>query len=173
MIYVFLLVLAVQTIYPITVGESAVSYFIYNTMYALLMISGVLIARNSPRLMQFTMIIGVLWLITGFLVPFISDPTELNLGYFPGFVMIGLFQLVVMYVLLTYVFSAEIVTRDVLLAAIAVYWLLGGFFGVIFGILEASTFLITGQNAFIDGSIGVTGSITPWQTTLYYSYTPR
>jgi hypothetical protein len=40
----------------------------------------------------------------------------------------------------------------------------------LFAILEASTFLLTSQNAFIESNIGVTGSITPWQTTLYYSY---
>lgn len=168
--YVFVLVVVVQTIYPITIGDSAISYFIYNGLYALLIISGVLVARNSPRLMRFALIIGLLWLITGFIVPFIYNPNKINLGYFPGFVMIGLFQLVVMQVLFTYIFSAEIVSRGVLLAAISVYLLLGGFFGVLFGILEASTFLLTGQNAFIDSGIGVTDSITPWQTTLYYSY---
>jgi hypothetical protein len=170
-VYVFALVLVVQTIYPITIGDSAISYFIYNGMYSLLIISGVLVARNSPKLMRFVLIIGFIWFITGFVVPFIYNPEEINLGYFPGFVMIGLFQLVVMQVLFTYIFSAEIVSRGVLLAAISIYLLLGGFFGVLFAILEASTFLLTGQNAFIEGGIGVTGSITPWQTTLYYSYT--
>lgn len=169
-IYVFALVFIVQTIYPITIGNSAISYFIYNGMYTLLIISGVLVAHNSPVLMRFALIIGLLWLITGFLVPFIYNPDEINLGYFPGFVMIGLFQLVVMQVLFTYILSTELVSRGVLLAAIAVYLLLGGFFGVLFAILEASTFLITGQNAFIESGIGITGSITPWQTTLYYSY---
>ena len=169
-VYVFILVVAVQTIYPMTIGDSPSSLLVYNIMYGLLMISGVLVARDSPRLMRFTIVVGILWFILGFIVSFFYPPNQLNFIYIPSFILIGLLQFVVMKVLFTYIFNAQAVTRNVLLAAIANYWLLGGFFAVIFGILEAGTFLSTGQNAFIDGSIGVTGSITPWQSTLYYSY---
>jgi len=168
--YVFLLVVLVQTIYPITLDNSTESYFIYNILYAMLILSGVLVARNSPILMRIAMLVGGLWLITGLAIAFFLDLRDISVGYFLGFIMISIFQLVVIKVLFTYIFSATMVTRDVILAAIAIYWLLGGFFGTLFGILEAVTFLQTGTNAFIDGQLGVTGSATPWQSTLYYSY---
>ena len=71
-----------------------------------------------------------------------------GLLYVFALTLIGIFQVVVMQVLLTYIFTAKVVTRDVLFAAIAVYWLLGGFFGSIFGIIEGLTFALTEQNAF-------------------------
>lgn len=165
-IYIMALVFLVQTIYPITNSESQIPLLFYQFMYMLLMVAGVLVARESPRLMYTIVVLGIAWIMSGVLYAFNQEAVWALLL---AFIMIAMFQVVIIRVLVEYMFLAKAVTRDVLYAAIAVYMMLGGIFGVVFGLIETVTFAQTGTNAFVDSAVGA-GAITPWQTTLYYSY---
>jgi hypothetical protein len=76
----------------------------------------------------------------------------------------------VIQVMLRFIFAARRVTRDVLYAAVAVYFLLGALFVPVFGVLESVTFAQTGGHAFVDNVAGPAGIPLPWQNLVYYSY---
>lgn len=165
-IYILALVVLIQTIYPMTVNDSPIFLLIYQFMYAMLIVSGILIARESPRLMVTLIVLGLSWLVAGIIYAFnLNAVWALTLA----FVVIASFQAVVIRVLAEFILVTEEVTRDVIYAAVAIYLMIGGIFGVLFGLLETVTFAQTGQNALIDSSVGA-GTVVPWQTTLYYSY---
>lgn len=165
-IYILALVVLIQTIYPMTVNDSPIFLLIYQFMYAMLIVSGILIARESPRLMVTLIVLGLSWLVAGIIYAFnLNAVWALTLA----FVVIASFQAVVIRVLAEFILVTEEVTRDVIYAAVAIYLMIGGIFGVLFGLLETVTFAQTGQNALIDSSVGA-GAVVPWQTTLYYSY---
>lgn len=165
-IYILALVVLIQTIYPMTVNDSPIFLLIYQFMYAMLIVSGILIARESPRLMITLIVLGLSWLVAGIIYAFnLNAVWALTLA----FVVIASFQAVVIRVLAEFILVTEEVTRDVIYAAVAIYLMIGGIFGVLFGLLETVTFAQTGQNALIDSSVGA-GTVVSWQTTLYYSY---
>ena len=165
-IYILALVVLIQTIYPMTVYDSPIFLLIYQFMYAMLIVSGILIARESPRLMVTLIVLGLSWLVAGIIYAFnLNAVWALTLA----FVVIASFQAVVIRVLAEFILVTEEVTRDVIYAAVAIYLMIGGIFGVLFGLLETVTFAQTGQNALIDSSVGA-GTVVSWQTTLYYSY---
>lgn len=165
-IYVLGLVFVIQTIYPMTVNESPIFLLIYQFLYALLIGSGILVARESPRFMALLSFLGISWLIAGAIYAFNQDAVWALLL---AFIVIACFQAVVIRVLAEFILVTENVTRDVIYAAIAIYLMLGGIFGVVFGLLETITFTQTGQHAFIDSAANI-NEVLPWQTTLYYSY---
>lgn len=166
-IYLLILVIVVQFIYPITEGNSPFWLLAYQALYMSLMVSGILVARESPLFMRALIILGALWVFAGAAYAFNQDALWAQLtGYF----FIVCFQITVVAVLLKYIFRARMVTRDVLYAASAVYLLLGAIFVPVFGITESLTFAWTGgQHAFADNVVAV-GEVFTWQNFVYYSY---
>ncbi|GAB5494710.1 MAG: hypothetical protein Phog2KO_49250 [Phototrophicaceae bacterium] len=165
-IYILALVFVIQTIYPMTVNESPIFLLIYQFIYALLIVSGILVARESPRFLAILSFLGISWLIAGAIYAFNQEAVWALLL---AFLVIASFQAVVIRVLAEFILVTQTVTRDVIYAAIAIYLMIGGIFGVVFGLLETVTFAETGQHAIIDSSASIS-EIVPWQTTLYYSY---
>ncbi|MCA9912191.1 MAG: hypothetical protein KC496_02530, partial [Anaerolineae bacterium] len=71
--------------------------------------------------------------------------------------------------LLEFIFTAQRITRDVLIAATASYLIFGNIFTVFFMALEWGTYITTGGQAFV---ISATPEIQiTWQQMVYYSYT--
>lgn len=165
-IYILALVFIIQTVYPMTVSESPIFLLIYQFMYAMLIVSGILVARESPRYMVILIFLALSWLIAGAIYTFNQDVVwVLTLT----FIVIASFQAVVIRVLAEFILVMKTVTRDVIYAAIAIYLMIGGIFGVLFGFLETLTFTLTGQHAIIDSAANMNEAV-PWQTMLYYSY---
>lgn len=165
-IYILALVFIIQTIYPMTVDSSPIFLLIYQFIYALLIVSGILVARESPRYMTILIVLGIFWLIAGAIYTFNQDVIWALLI---TFIAIAMFQAMVIRVLAEFILLTKAVSRDVIYAAISIYLMIGGIFGVLFGLLEAVTFTQTGGHAVLD-SAGIAGEIVPWQTMLYYSY---
>ncbi|HSH02765.1 MAG TPA: potassium channel family protein [Anaerolineae bacterium] len=165
-IYLFGLVFLVQTIYPVTEGGNLVWILLYQVLYMTLVVAGGLVAQDSPGHNRLLVALGVAWGIAGGVYAFYPTATWALLA---GYVVIALFQMMVVRVLLIFIFSTERVNRDVIVAASTVYFLLGGIFVPLYGLLETVTFTWTGEHAFIDGVRG-TPDVFPWQTFVYYSY---
>jgi len=161
-----LLVVFVQSIYPITASNSILSMVIYQTFYASLMIAGVFVVRDNPIYVKVLVVLGLAWMIAGFVFALNPDATWAILI---TYAVVGTFQAMVVYVLLHYVFDATRVNRDVIYAACAAYFLIGGVFVPIYGSIETVTFAIEGSHAFADGGV-TTDGVVPWQTFIYYSY---
>ena len=72
-IYILALVFIIQTVYPMTVSESPIFLLIYQFMYAMLIVSGILVARESPRYMVILIFLALSWLIAGAIYTFNQD----------------------------------------------------------------------------------------------------
>lgn len=165
-IYILVLVTVLQIVYPLTLSESVIPLLLYQSCYALLIIVGILVARESPRLTAFLIVLGIIWVIVGAIYAFRQSAIwALILAY----ISIAAYQSSIIYVLMQYIFKERSVTRDVIYAAISVYVLLGAVFVPIYGFIETTTFTQTGMHAFAD-SLVPAREVFPWQNFIYYSY---
>ena len=170
------LVAFVQSIYPITRGWISsqvvpVLLILYQMFYSSLMIVGILVARQQPRLRRLLIFFGLAWFIVGPIYAFNQTAVWAALV---GYVIIAAFQATVILVLMQYIFTTNQVNRDVIYAACAVYFLIGAVFIPIYGLIETATFFATGGlgsgiHAFSAPDIRP-GELFPWQTFVYYSY---
>lgn len=167
-LYVLILTAAVQFLYPISISNSPLVLVGYQLFYMSFLIAGVLMVSSDKRVMRTLATASVAWLVVGTVYAF---RPELQWANFLGYLLIIFFQSVLAIVLLRYIFRTRVVGRDILLAAVTVYLLLGAIFVPIYGIIETLTwFPEQTTHAFVDGLNDYNGAVIPWQTFVYYSY---
>jgi hypothetical protein len=167
-IYVVIMTVLVQFLYPISVGGSPFVLATYQIFYMSLFVAGIFLVSSNRRVMQLLIVASLSWLVVGTAYAF---RPELQWANFLGYLILILFQSTMTVVLVRYIFRARVVDRDVLLAACAVYMLLGAIFVPIYGIIETLTwFPAQTIHAFVDGLHDFGGATIPWQTFVYYSY---
>ncbi len=159
-VYLLALVAISQSIYPITIGGRLEALLLYQALYSLMLVAGILVASDSRRHLAVTVGAGIAWLIVS--VVYALDPTNPAKILLTYLVLIP-FQGTVILVLLRYIFRAQKVTRDVLFAAVTVYLLLGALFVPIYGTLE-----LLQPGSFVDNAAA--GGPVFWQQLVYYSY---
>ncbi|MEL6271011.1 MAG: potassium channel family protein [Chloroflexota bacterium] len=165
-VYLLAAVIFVQTIYPMTADGTVLSSIIYNLMGLSFVVSGVLVTRESPNDMRILIGLAIVWGVMIFVYAFNPENTPVLLA---GYAAYAAFEIMVVRVLMQFIFSTRTVSRDVLYAAMAVYFLLGAIFVPVYGVVETVTFAQTGQHAFSDTLVGE-NDIFPWQNLIYYSY---
>ena len=165
LIYLLIIVAITQFIYPMTV-DNPLALLAYQVLYALQMIAGIMLVRESRFQSRLLMVLGGLWLATSIIYILNVDALwALTIGY----IVIGLFQGAIVYVLINYIFRTKEVDLDVIYAACTIYLLLGAVFVPIYGLIETTTFVQTGMHAFADPNVAP-DEIFPWQSLVYYSY---
>jgi len=165
-IYVLILVVFVQSIYPITGDGSVLSQLAYQFFYTLLLFAGVVVSREKPMNVRVLVVLGIAWFVAGTIYAF--NQTAVWALYIT-YLVVAAFQAMVMWVLLEFIFRSNDVNRDVIYAASAVYLLLGAIFVPIYGFIETVEFSQDGTHAFNDG-VTEEGEVFAWQTFIYYSY---
>ena len=158
--YLLILVAIAQLAYPITAGGDTWAIILYQAIYASLVVVGVLLAGESTTLRTALIILAVASLTGGSIYAFNS---QARWALFLGYVCVIPFKALLLEILLRFIFTARIVTRDVLFAAVAAYLLLGGVFVPVYGLLET---LIPGS--FADDA--APEAPVYWQQFVYYSY---
>ncbi|MEM7134698.1 MAG: hypothetical protein AAF702_51020 [Chloroflexota bacterium] len=111
LLYLLILVVIVQFSYPMTEGNSPLWLLGYQLLYMSLIVSGILVARDNPRVRRLLIILGFIWLIAGAAYTFNQEALWAQLAAYGS---IAVFQLTVVWVLLKFIFRAKSVTRDVL-----------------------------------------------------------
>lgn len=166
-IYVLGLVLLVQFVYPIT-ETGNLGLLVYQVLYASLILSGIILTRNNPRLVRLLFVFGMTLIVAGTIYTYNQDAIWANLIGYAAYI---LFDIVVVWVLFRYVFETRAITRDVLYGAVAIYLLLGAVFVPVYGLVDTLTFELSegAQHAFIGGSMGAE-ELFAWQDFIYYSY---
>ncbi len=164
-IYLMVLILLIQTLYPLSFGDDILRLISWQLLYLLMIVAGILVVQQSPRNFIILIILGLLWITSGVIFAIYPSPTTQTFAY----LAIGIYQGWVAWVLAIYIFTSRIVNRDVIYAVISVYLLLGAIFVGIFGVIETITFGQTGQHAFSDPQVAA-GEVIPWQHLVYYSY---
>ncbi|MCC6612472.1 MAG: two pore domain potassium channel family protein [Anaerolineae bacterium] len=165
-IYVLAIAALIQTLYPITENASTPVLIGFQFLYVLLIVAGILVVRDSPVNFWILVALGLFWIVAGINFAFnLTEPSALLWAY----VTIGLYQAMVVQVLLRYIFTTRQVNRDVIYAACAIYLLIGAVFVGIFGTVEILTMVQTGQHAFRDSVLAASDPV-PWQHLAYYSF---
>ena len=157
-LYVLILIVALNMIYPITSGGNLIALLIFQVLYAGLFVVGIIITSDNRRQVIWSVSIAALWLIVAIIYAF--QPGNFWWSMVTNFILL-LFHASITWVLFRYIFTATAVTADVIYGAIAVYFLLSFFFVPIYGMLE-----IASPGSFIDN---ITGSPVQWQQIVYYS----
>lgn len=167
-IYVLILTLLVQFLYPISVSDNPIVLVAYQIFYMSLFMAGIYLVSNNLWQRRSLIIAALAWLVVGTIYAYRPDLQWVNIV---GYAIIIFFQGMLTIVLWQYIFRAKIVNLDILLAACTVYLLLGAIFVPIYGFIETMTwFPDQTTHAFVDGSHDYTDRTIPWQTFVYYSY---
>jgi voltage-gated potassium channel Kch len=167
-IYVLIMTVLVQFLYPISVGDSPLVLIVYQMFYMSLFVAGIYMISSNRVVMWLLIGAGAAWLFVGSLYAFRPDLLWANMA---GYLIIIFFQLTLTVALVRYIFRARVVSRDMLLAAITIYLLLGAVFVPVYGMIETLTWFPEGTvHAFVDLQADYTGAPIPWQLFVYYSY---
>lgn len=167
-IYVLVLTVLVQFLYPVSITDSAPIQIGFQIFYMAPFLAGIYLVSENRSLRAILATTAVAWLIVGTIFAFYPDMLWV---VFLSYIIIIFFQAVLTAVLLQYIFQARLVNRDVLLAACTVYLLLGAIFVPIYGFIETATYFPEQTtHAFIDGVNSEIEGAFPWQTLVYYSY---
>ncbi len=167
-IYVLIMTLMVQFLYPLSSGDALWRTILYQLFYVALFLAGIYMVGKNKAIMRSLIIATVAWLVIGTLGAVRPDLQWANVV---GYLLIIFFQLMLTFVLIRFAFRASRVTRDVLLAAITIYLLLGAIFVPVYGLIETFTwFPDQVTHAFADSQNTYESLAIPWQTFVYYSY---
>lgn len=156
-LYLLVTIIFLNLTYPISLVNTTWNT-IYVAAYAVLLGAGVYVASvNRQRFMVAfgvalaTAILGTLWVLNP-AVRWLTLATYLALI---------IFQIIIIFVLVEYIFHTRLVTRDILYAGITVYILVGDIFTPLFMTIETLQ-----PGSFVSNT---TPTVT-WQQMVYYSY---
>jgi hypothetical protein len=159
-IYLLALVALVHFIPPMTIGGNMTALILYQLLYALMLLAGILVAGDSRLHRWITITTGLTWLF--FSVLYALDPGN-RWKILATYASLLPFQATLILVLVRYIFIQRVVDRQVLYAAITVFLLLGAVFVPIYGSLE-----LLQPGSFVDGSYPDTPVF--WQQLVYFSF---
>jgi hypothetical protein len=154
------LIAMVQFGYPVT-AYGTPALVAYETLYASMIVVGILLGRDSRFHTTFLTVSGVTYLATSLVY-------ALNPG--AGWAVLITYIALIPYlgmlivILARFLAIAKTITRDVIYAAVALYLLLGAIFVPLYGLLDL---LIPGS--FRD--VTFPDVAVQWQQLIYYSYT--
>jgi hypothetical protein len=157
-LYVLILIVALNMIYPITSNGNVIALLIFQVLYAGLFAVGIIIASDNRRQVIWSVSIAGLWLI--FAIGFALDPGNFWWSMITYFIL-GVFHVSMTWVLFRYIFSASAVTSDVIYGAIAIYFLLSFFFVPVYGMLETAS-----PGSFVDHATGHRSNGNSWSITV-------
>lgn len=155
-LYLLSVVLIHNLIYPLSRGpglQPLLFYAFFSTMFVVAVF--VLSAQRTAHLA--IALTGLVVFVAGVTNAYASNPVVLMTLY----LSVILYHLVMMGVLARYVFVAEDVLMEVILAATSLYLIIGSIFTAFYGLIE---WLAPGS--FVASS----GAAIEWQQLLYYSY---
>ncbi len=157
-IFIFVSIILLNLLYPFSeLGTIAALAFV--GFYLILMGSAIYLVASDRRLLVVTVLIAVVIAVSGG-VTILSDftaPVWVNLLWNTALLL----QLVLIVTLLvTFIIQAETVTREVLFAAVTIYFILAGLFTIIYIFIE-----ILAPGAFVSSS----GAEITWQRLMYFS----
>lgn len=160
LIYILVSVIMFNILFPIsTLGD--VPEIIYYFFYSLLFIVSVYLLGSTRLNTSLAAVTGVYSFILGIINSFLPAQTPTSaLLWTIGLVIM---QMTLIIALLQFIFEADTVDSDVLLAAVTAYLVLGTLFVPIYTVLEVAS---PGSFSINVGTYEIVG----WQNFLYFSY---
>ena len=166
-IYLLIAVVSNHFLYPLSeINQTASTIYVF--FYCILIgIGGYVTSIDQKRLVLSTIftvgatISGILWAIT-------SNDRTINIYLWMFYIILIIDLLIICYTLLEFIFLSEMINRNVLMAGVTLYMLIGNLFTPIYLFLNAIYFNFTEMNAF--GLHTRTIDLT-WQRMYYFSLT--
>lgn len=153
-------VVLLQFGYPVTL-QGELQTGLYMLLYAGMIFYGVLTVREEDGLPTLITLLGGCFVVFGTWFAFAQDSTAATVGMLTS---VAVFMLALMLSLMQFVFNrADTAGAELILAAVCVYLIMGGFFGAGFSLLE-----IAQPGSFEDPQLP--GESPGWQPLVYYSY---
>jgi hypothetical protein len=159
-IYLLALVAIVQFTYPVT-AMGTVALILYELLYASMIVTGVIVGRDSRRHMIFLGITGFVYLAASLI--YASNPGATWAVLLTYLALIPYLGMLVS-ILGRFLVIAKTITRDVLYAAVTLYLLMGAVFVPVYGLLDLLTPGSVRDGSFPNGPVA-------WQQLVYFSYT--
>ncbi len=162
-LYLLIITVVLNIGYPLSeINQSW--QIIYAALWCCLYGFGVYVVARARWHIFVALVATPLLVVLSILHAYYPNNLLLSLADFGGF---SIFNLTITLSLLDYIFvKADRVTRDVLIAAITVYLLIGDSFMPPYVVLDVLTHATLGHGAFMV----VTGDPVTWQLMTYYSY---
>jgi voltage-gated potassium channel len=155
--FLLISILLLNVLYPISeLGTFAALLFI--GFYLVLTASAIYLVSSDRRLLMFAVLLGVVIAVTGGIT--VSSGFTLMWAQLAWNASLFVQVLLVMILLVMFIIEAEHVNREVLFAAIAIYFLTAGIFTLIYGVIESLA-----PGSFISSN----GAEITWQRLNYFS----
>ena len=158
-LYLLIIVVALNISYPVTLTHG-VAAEIYVYAYCLLLGFGAFIVSVSHH--RFLLSSGGAILTLFLILGAVSRPDNFILGV-AAYAALVIFQVVLIFALLEFIFTIRVVSLDVLYAAVTVYLLLGNTFAALYGAME-----VVQPDSFIISKAPETA--VAWAQFMYFSF---
>ena len=157
--YVLIAVVLLSVVYPFSeLGTVPALLFVF--IYLGLLGSGIYLVSSNRTLFYSTVGLTIVIAICG-VITILSDFTSpLWIQLLWGLSLL-LYQGLIIFTLVVFIIESDVVTVEVLYAAVTIYFLVAATFGAIYGAIE-----ITAPGSFISSS----GAEITWQRLAYFSY---
>ncbi len=156
--FVLLSILLLNLTYPFS-ERGTVAALLFVALYLVLTGSAIYLVSGDPRLITVTALLTVIIAVTGWstIISGFTTPLWIQLSWYTSLLM----QLVLIISLLViFIIQSEVVTAEVLFAAIAIYFILAGTFTLLYVMIE-----ILSSGAFVSSS----ETVITWQRLNYFS----
>ncbi|MCI0713940.1 MAG: potassium channel family protein [Chloroflexi bacterium] len=158
------IVIILNLAYPVTeLGQPAA--IIYTSLYSILIGIGVYAVSISTHRFLLSVMVSISSAILNIFWNLNPNVIGLSLA---TYIVLVVFQAIIIYVLSEFIFTAPRVTKAVLLAAVTLFMLLGDIFIPLFMTIELLTQQTTGSGAFMISSAPDTA--VTWQNMAYFSF---
>ena len=158
-LYLLIIVVALNISYPVTLTDSVVGE-IYVYAYCLLLGFGAFVASVSHHRFLLSAGGALITLVLILAASTQEDATGLGVA---AFLSLVIFQAILIFALMEFIFTTRRVTIDVLYAAITVYLLLGNTFAALYGAMETIQ-----PGSFIVSKAPET--VVSWAQFMYFSF---
>ena len=165
--YFLVLLVIIHFTYPFS-ELSIIASATYVLFYCLAIGFGAYITSLSPTRWRLTSIMTVLSIISGMVWAFTSNDVFVNASLYIFYTLLIVNLGLIIVTFWEFIFSAEKINRDVLMAGVSLYLLIGNLFTPIYLFLNVLVTNVTGSAAF--GIHTYTVPIT-WQRMYYLSFT--
>ena len=158
-VYVLLAMVVLQLTYPFSL-YSTTHNIVYFSLYCGLLASGVYIASVSRPRMIIAIVLAVLNLAVG--IPWQLTGGSVVWLIIASYVVLFLFQGLIILVLIDFIFAINVINRDVIYGACTIYIILGNLFTALYMIIYTLD-----PSAFVSSTLETP---LPWQYIVYFSY---
>jgi len=143
---------------------SGYKQILLNCLTSLIVLAGIFAVSEKRKTIIIGLCLGIPWFILSW-IEILTTPLPLILSLISSLLLI-LFLIFTAFVILQFILESKEVSGDILYGAISTYFIIGGFWSMIYAVLETLQ-----PGSFIISSTHNLDGVVNWSDFVYYSYT--